>query len=151
MSLLECGRLSPPVGSLPVVPIVAMETCEVLSMCPQCCCSLLPLLRESSSSVHRLLPTAPPSRPVEMLPMERFLVLNLFFCIVSGVEVGGGGISASQHILMFVFKGLCNFEVGTCGWTDTSESESYSWKRRMANITAAPGVDHTTGDPSGTH
>lgn len=49
------------------------------------------------------------------------------------------------------FKGLCNFELDTCGWKDVSESESLAWKREMANITTEPGHDHTTGEPSGSY
>lgn len=49
------------------------------------------------------------------------------------------------------FKGLCNFELDTCGWKDVSDSESFTWKREMANITTVPGVDHTTGDPVGSY
>ncbi|XP_075875933.1 MAM and LDL-receptor class A domain-containing protein 1 [Nelusetta ayraudi] len=45
--------------------------------------------------------------------------------------------------------GLCDFELDTCGWKDVSESESFTWKREMANITTVPGLDHTTGDPFG--
>lgn len=44
--------------------------------------------------------------------------------------------------------GLCTFEHHSCGWNDTSDS-SYRWRRQMANITSVPGLDHTTGSPSG--
>lgn len=45
-------------------------------------------------------------------------------------------------------KGSCDFENHTCGWVDTSDS-SYRWIRQMANVTTVPGLDHTTGSPSG--
>ncbi|XP_076601190.1 MAM and LDL-receptor class A domain-containing protein 1 [Chaetodon auriga] len=46
------------------------------------------------------------------------------------------------------FCGSCDFEYHSCGWNDTSFS-SYNWKRQMANITSIPGLDHTTGSPTG--
>ncbi|XP_034558606.1 MAM and LDL-receptor class A domain-containing protein 2 [Notolabrus celidotus] len=45
------------------------------------------------------------------------------------------------------FCGSCNFENHTCGWNDTSDS--YSWRRQLANVTSVPGQDHTTGSPWG--
>ncbi|TKS79616.1 LDL-receptor class A domain-containing protein 2 Skeletal organic matrix MAM and [Collichthys lucidus] len=43
------------------------------------------------------------------------------------------------------FCGSCDFEHHSCGWNDTSDH----WRRKMANITLIPGVDHTSGSASG--
>ncbi|XP_050961124.1 MAM and LDL-receptor class A domain-containing protein 2 isoform X2 [Labeo rohita] len=46
------------------------------------------------------------------------------------------------------FCGSCDFEEHACGWHESSHDE-YKWRREMANISAIPGVDHTTGSPWG--
>ncbi|XP_056333186.1 MAM and LDL-receptor class A domain-containing protein 1 isoform X2 [Danio aesculapii] len=46
------------------------------------------------------------------------------------------------------FCGSCNFDEHACGWIDSSRDE-FKWRREMANISAIPGVDHTTGSSWG--
>ncbi|TRY97687.1 hypothetical protein DNTS_035487, partial [Danionella cerebrum] len=46
------------------------------------------------------------------------------------------------------FCASCDFEEHTCGWTDSSKDE-FKWRRKMANISAIPGLDHTTETPWG--
>jgi len=53
----------------------------------------------------------------------------------------------SQYKKSFV-TGTCNFEEHACGWINSSKDE-FKWRREMANISAVPGVDHTTGSPWG--
>ncbi|RVE62060.1 hypothetical protein OJAV_G00176900 [Oryzias javanicus] len=44
--------------------------------------------------------------------------------------------------------GSCDFENDSCGWKNGSDSTFY-WRRELANITAVPGEDHTSGSPMG--
>lgn len=46
------------------------------------------------------------------------------------------------------FCGSCDFDEHSCGWIDTSKNV-FQWRLEMANISAIPGVDHTTGSPWG--
>lgn len=52
-----------------------------------------------------------------------------------------------RNSLSFV-TGSCDFEEHACGWINSSKDE-FKWRREMANISAVPGVDHTTGSPWG--
>ncbi|KAL1280451.1 hypothetical protein QQF64_015051 [Cirrhinus molitorella] len=46
------------------------------------------------------------------------------------------------------FCGSCDFEEHACGWHNSSYDE-FKWRWERANISAIPGVDHTTGSPWG--
>ncbi|XP_063741755.1 MAM and LDL-receptor class A domain-containing protein 1-like [Eleginops maclovinus] len=47
------------------------------------------------------------------------------------------------------FCGSCDFEHHPCGWVDSSSSDSFRWRRQMANITSVPGLDHSAGNAFG--